>query len=227
MTHVIVLPGGGYWTLVENEGEPVADWVRSSISLNASVFRYPLNRPHPEPLLAVRERVVELRHEGVETIGLIGFSAGGHLAGQAALAPSDCLAERIDFAVLGYPVTSMELDTYRPSQDILLGSNPTAAARRHTSLEYLVTAQAPPFFLWHTAEDVNVPAVHTYRLAAALNEHQIPHTVHVFPHGPHLLGLADGIPDVEKWTDFAARWITEYAHPNCTDQQSPQGRRHR
>lgn len=173
MTHVIVLPGGGYWTLVENEGEPVADWVRSSIGLNASVFRYTLNRPHPEPLLAVRERVVELRHEGVETIGLIGFSAGGHLAGQAALAPSDLLAERIDFVVLGYPVTSMELDTYRPSQDILLGSNPTAAARRHTSLEYLATAQAPPFFLWHTAEDVNVPAVHTYRLAAALNEHQI------------------------------------------------------
>jgi acetyl esterase/lipase len=209
VTHVIVLPGGGYWTLIENEGEPVADWVRSATGLDASVFRYPLNRPHPEPLLAVRERVVELRHEGVETIGLIGFSAGGHLAGQAALAPSSDPAERIDFAVLGYPVTSMELDTYKPSQDILLGTNPTAAARRHTSLEYLVTAQAPPLFLWHTAEDVNVPAVH------------------VFPHGPHLLGLAEGIPDVEKWTHFAARWIIEYAHFNGTDQQSPEGRRRR
>lgn len=217
MTHVIVLPGGGYWTIVEDEGEPVADWVLSATGLDASVFRYPLNRPHPEPLLAVRERVVDLRRAGVETVGLVGFSAGGHLAGQAALAPSGNSDERIDFAVLGYPVTSMELDTYRPSQDILLGINPTATARRHTTLEHLVTAHAPPFFLWHTAEDVNVPAVHTYRLAAALNEHRVPHTVHVFPHGPHLLGLAEGVPDVERWTYFAARWITEYARGVPTD----------
>jgi acetyl esterase/lipase len=211
VTHVIVLPGGGYWTLVGGEGEPVAAWLRTATAVQASVFGYPLNRPHPEPLLALRERVRALRADGEEKVGVIGFSAGGHLAGQAALAPSDDPAERIDFAVLAYPVTSMELDTYKPSQDILLGPNPTAAARRETSLEYLVTAQAPPFFVWHTAEDVNVPAVHTYRLAAALNEHQVPHTVHVFPHGPHLLGLAVGVPDVEIWTDLAARWITEYA----------------
>jgi acetyl esterase/lipase len=212
MTHVIVLPGGGYWTHVESEGEPVAAWVRSATGLAANMFRYPLNRPHPEPLLALRTRVRELRGEGVEKVGLIGFSAGGHLAGQAALAPSSDPAERIDFAVLAYPVTSMELDTYKPSQDILLGPEPTALARHETSLENLVTAQAPPFFLWHTAEDVDVPAVHTYRLAAALNDHNVPHTVHVFPHGPHLLGLAAGVPDVELWTTLAAQWIIEYAH---------------
>jgi acetyl esterase/lipase len=75
-----------------------------------------------------------------------GFSAGGHLAGHAALAPSDDRAESIDVAVLGYPFKSMELDTYMPSQDILLGPNASASARRETSLEYLVTTEAPPFF---------------------------------------------------------------------------------
>lgn len=211
MTHVIVLPGGGYWTHVEDEAEPVAEWLRASMGLDASVFRYPLNRLHPVPLLAVRERVRGLRRDGVRKVGVIGFSAGGHLAGQAALAPSDDPAERIDFAILGYAVTSMELDTYKPSQDILLGPNPTAAARRGTSLDHLVTAQAPPFFLWHTAEDVNVPAVHTYRLATALNRQAVPHTVHVFPHGPHLLALGEGVPDVELWTSLAERWILQYS----------------
>lgn len=216
MTHVIVLPGGGYWTLTEHEGQPVADWVRRATGHDASVFTYPLNRPHPEPLLALRARVRELRRDGAQKVGLIGFSAGGHLAGHAALAPNCEATEAISFAVLGYPITSMELETYKPSQDILLGPHPTAAARRETSLEYLVTPQAPPFFLWHTAEDVNVGAVHTYRLAAALNEHRVPHTVHVFPHGPHSLGLAKDVPGVQLWTSLAQRWISDTpgAEPN-------------
>lgn len=169
VTHVIVLPGGGYWTLTEHESQPVANWERRATGHDASVFPYPLNRPHPEPLLALRARVRELRRDGVQKVRLIDFSAGGHLAGHAALAPNNGANEAIDFAVLGYPSTSTELDTYKPSQDILLGPHPTAAARRETSLEYLVTAQAPPFFLWHTAEDANVGAVHTTDSAVALN----------------------------------------------------------
>jgi len=68
---------------------------------------------------------------------------------------------------------------------------------------------APPFFLWHTAEDIYVPAEHTHRLAAALSRRNIPHTTHVFPHGPHSLGLARGRGMTSIWTALAADWIAD------------------
>ena len=156
------------------------------------MFRYPLLVRHPEPLHALRAEIRRLRHGGAERIGLIGFSAGGHLAGLAALAPGADPDEAVDFAVLGYAITSMETETYRPARLILLGEDATPELRRATSLDALVTPSSPPFFLWHTAEDAYVPPEHTYRLAASLAAHGVPHTVHVFAHGPHSLGLAQG-----------------------------------
>ena len=81
--------------------------------------------------------------------------------------------------------------------------------RRETSLDALVTPSAPPFFIWHTAEDIYVPPEHTYRLARALAANEVAHTVHVFAHGPHSLGLARGAGDVAMWTTLAASWIAE------------------
>jgi dipeptidyl aminopeptidase/acylaminoacyl peptidase len=92
---------------------------------------------------------------------------------------------------------------------ILLGDDATHELRRATSLDALVTRSAPPFFLWHTAEDAYVPPEHTYRLAASLAAHGVPHSVHVFAHGPHSLGLARGSGDAEMWTTLAASWIAE------------------
>ncbi len=146
-----------------------------------------------------------MRHDGAERIGLIGFSAGGHLAGLAALAPDAA----VDFAVLGYAITSMETETYRPARLILLGDAATPELRRATSLDALVTSSSPPFFLWHTAEDAYVPPEHTYRLATSLAAHTVPHAVHVFPHGPHSLGLAQGAGAAAAWPELAAPWITE------------------
>ena len=146
-------------------------------------------------------------------IGIIGFSAGGHLAGLAALAPSTDESESVDFVVLGYAITSMETETYRPSRIILLGEDAAPQLRRETSLDALVKPSAPPFFLWHTAEDIYVPPEHTYRLARALAANDVPHTVHVFAHGPHSLGLARGAGDVERWTTLAASWIAERVSP--------------
>ena len=103
----------------------------------------------------------------------------------------------------------METETYRPSRIILLGEDASPDVRRSTSLDALVTPSAPPFFLWHTAEDIWVPPEHTYRLAAALAAHGVPHTVHVFAHGPHSLGLAEGAGDASIWPTLAASWITE------------------
>jgi len=207
-THLIVLPGGGYAQHVAHEGEPIVGWL-NGLGLEASVFLYPLMVRHPEPLDALRAEIRRVRDGGAERIGLVGFSAGGHLAGLAALAPGADPGEAVDFAVLGYAITSMETETYRPARLILLGEDATPELRRATSLDALVTRSAPPFFAWHTAEDAYVPPEHTYRLAASLAADGVPHAVHVFAHGPHSLGLAQGSGDAAGWTALAAAWITE------------------
>jgi acetyl esterase/lipase len=137
----------------------------------------------------------------------MGFSAGGHLAGLAALAPGAAPEQAVQFAVLGYAITSMETETYRPSRLILLGEDASPELRRSTSLDALVTPGSPPFFIWHTAEDPYVPPEHTYRLARALAASEVPHAVHVFAHGPHSLGLARGAGDAAIWTTLADTWI--------------------
>ncbi|MEU4294834.1 alpha/beta hydrolase [Kribbella sp. NPDC026596] len=206
--HVIVLPGGGYAAHAPHEAEPIAEWL-ADLGLESSVFRYPLEVRHPAPLEALRAEIRRRRLAGADGIGLVGFSAGGHLAGLAALAPGGDPAESVDFAVLGYPITSMETETYRPARLILLGEDASPELRRETSLDALVDGSAPPFFLWHTAEDIWVAPEHTYRFAAALARHDVPHTVHVFAHGPHSLGLAEGAQDASIWPTLAATWITE------------------
>jgi acetyl esterase/lipase len=206
-THAIVLPGGGYAAHAANEAEPIAAWLES-LGLDASVFRYPLHTRHPGPLEAVRAEIRRVRDGGASHVGLVGFSAGGHLAGLAALAPRG-ESDSVDFVVLGYAITSMETETYRPARLILLGEDASPQLRRETSLDALVTPVAPPFFIWHTAEDAYVPPEHTYRLAAALAANGVPHTVHVFAHGAHSLGLAEGAGETERWTTLAASWMTE------------------
>lgn len=208
-THMIVLPGGGYAAHAEHEAEPIVDWL-SGLGIQASVFRYPLNVRHPVPLDALRAEIRRRRASGADRIGLIGFSAGGHLAGLAALAPGAEAADTVQFAVLGYAITSMQTETYRPARLILLGEDASPELRRSASLDPLVTPQSPPFFVWHTAEDIYVPPEHTYRLAAALAASAVPHAVHVFAHGPHSLGLAEGAGDTAIWTTLAASWIREH-----------------
>jgi len=211
-THVIVLPGGGYAEHAPHEAEPVAAWL-SEIGVQASVFRYPLNVRHPVPLQAVRAEIRRRRAEGAQRIGLMGFSAGGHLAGLAALAPGAAPEETVQFAVLGYAITSMETETYRPSRLILLGEDASPELRRSTSLDALVTSGSPPFFIWHTAEDAYVLPEHTYRLASALAASNVPHAVHMFAHGPHSLGLARDAGEAAIWTTLANAWISEQASP--------------
>lgn len=175
------------------------------------MFRYPLYARHPQPLNALRAEIARRRATGAQRIGLVGFSAGGHLAGLAALAPDAAHDETVDFAVLGYSITSMETETYRPARLILLGEDASPQLRRSTSLDSLVTPQSPPLFIWHTAEDPYVPPEHTYRLAAALAASQVPHAVHVFTHGPHSLSLARNAGEATIWTTLATAWIHEQA----------------
>jgi acetyl esterase/lipase len=161
---------------------------------------------------ALRAEIARQRAaNGAQRIGLIGFSAGGHLAGLAALAPGAAPDGTVDFAVLGYAITSMETESYRPARLILLGEDASHPLRRSTSLDSLVTPQSPPFFVWHTAEDPYVPPEHTYRLATALAANNVPHAVHVFAHGTHSLGLAQNAGEAAVWTTLASAWIHEQA----------------
>ena len=211
--HVIVLPGGGYAFRAEHEGEPVAAWLRS-LGLGASVLAYPVQTRHPGPINSVRMRVAELRATGVERLGIVGFSAGGHLAGHAAA------LGLVDAAVLCYPVVSMLTPTHGGSRRELLGRWATRWARAATSVERLVTPSMPPTFVWHTAEDVAVPLTHSYLLGQALARHGVPHALHVYPLGRHGLGLVDaseenGIEGAKHagiaahWTRDCAEWLRE------------------
>src|SRR6266446_4734062 len=218
--HMNNQPGGGYAEHAPHEAEPVAGWL-GEIGVQASVFRYPLNVRYPVPLDALRAEIGRRRTGGAQRIGLIGFSAGGHLAGLAALAPGAAPGESVDFAVLGYAITSMETETYRPARLILLGEDASPRLRRSTSLDSLVTPASPPFFVWHTAEDPYVPPEHTYRFAAALAASQVSHAVHVFAHGPYGLGLAQDAGEAAIWTTLATAWIHEQASPPARFSSTP------
>ena len=209
--HLIVLPGGGYHRHAPHEGEPVAQWLRG-LGHEASVFEYPVLTRHPAGLDAVRAEVRRVRAAGAARVGLLGFSAGGHAAGLAAYAPGTDPEERVDAVVLGYPVVSMMLETHRGSRENLLGADATWDARRATSLDQLVTASAPPTFVWHTADDAVVPVQHAYLLGMALAGAGVPHELHVLPSGVHGLGLAEGEP-AAAWTGLAARWLGPLDRP--------------
>ena len=200
--HVIVLPGGGYERHAAHEGEPVARWLRT-LGFDSSVLLYPVNAQHPAPLDAVRARVAQLRADGVERVGIIGFSAGGHLAGHAAV------SGLVDLGILCYPVVSMLTPTHAGSRRVLVGRPAWPWRRAALSLERLVTASTPPLFVWHTANDASVSVDHTYRLARSLGREGVEHAVHVYPSGPHGLGLAQGAGLPERWTAECEAWLRD------------------
>ncbi|HEY0260390.1 MAG TPA: alpha/beta hydrolase [Lacisediminihabitans sp.] len=204
--HVIVLPGGGYEMLADHEGEPVAEWLRS-LGLTASVFRYPVNTRHPVPRDEILGEVRARRAGGARRVAVIGFSAGAHAAGLATLS-AHATDQAIDLAVLCYPVVSMLFDHHEGSRRNLIGLDASPALRAETSLETLVTADSPPFFIWHTADDEAVPVEHSYALAEALAGHGVDHELHVFRHGRHGLGLAPGEP-AGRWTSLCESWLRD------------------
>jgi acetyl esterase/lipase len=206
--HIIVLPGGGYHTHAPHEAEPIAEWL-TGLGVEASVFRYPVHTRHPGVLDAIRAEVRRVRAAGAQRVGLLGFSAGGHAAGHAALAPGAAPEERVDLAILGYPVVSMLLDTHAGSRENLIGLDASPELRAQTSLDQLVTPDAPPFFVWHTAEDASVPVQHSYLLGMALAAAGVRHELHVFPLGRHGIGLGAGEGTAERWPELCAAWLAQ------------------
>jgi acetyl esterase/lipase len=219
---VIVLPGGGYEEHGRPSSEPMADWF-AGIGLHAFLFRYPLRTPetvgplHPAPIDATRAVFTWLRSGraasdtglaiDTEQVGVVGSSAGGHLAACLANGIDDQALDRPAFCVLAYPVVTMEHPT-RPRPVVgLLGDAPSWRMRREMSMETRVDARTPPTFVWTTADDRIVRASNTLAYADALVRNEVPVEVHVFPHGRHGLGTAVREPHTSQWTALCENWL--------------------
>lgn len=217
---ILVLPGGGYERHADHEAEPVAEWL-ASLGIHAFVLRYRLSpHRHPAPLADAKAALAWIRRGGhglavdASRVGVLGFSAGGHLA--ATLAGSvptgddtlDVPESRPDLAILCYPVVSFETAVHQGSINNLLGAEPSENQLAALSAELTVTDRTPPAFIWHTFDDPAVDVEHSLRYALALRKAAVPAELHVFPHGRHGLGLAAGVAGVEQWTGLCATWLS-------------------
>ena len=225
---VVVCPGGGYHMLADHENEPIARMINGA-GVSAYVLRYSL-LPFSSletPLEEARRAIRMVRAMGYEKVAILGFSAGGHLCAMAATRydagdpasddPIERLSSRPDAFVPCYGATS--LWQFRDdiwAKELACGHDIFDTIRTY-SAEAHVTADTPPAFIWHTAGDDDVPVACAYDLARALSACGVSHEVHIYPHGPHGLGLAGEYEDVSTWAPLCQRWLRSmgYAAPRA------------
>jgi acetyl esterase/lipase len=223
---VIVCPGGAYVNLAMNhEGRQVASYL-NSLGIAAFVLRSRLGPTYHHPIeLGDAQRAIRiLRSHATEwrldpaRIGIMGFSAGGHLAMSASThfdagrpGATDVVeraGSRPDFEVLGYPVISMtEAWTHQGSKNNLLGTNPDPELAKSLSGEQSVTKETPPTFIFQTNADTTVPAENSVYYYLALRKAGVPAEMHIFEKGPHGVGLANDDPALSEWSKLLANWL--------------------
>ena len=225
---VIVLPGGGYEMKADYEGKPVAEWLNDA-GIAAAVLDYRVAPyRHPYPLLDARRAVQLVRNNAVEwkinphKVAILGFSAGGHLAASSGNIldpfpgmpsnPTNRLDSHPDALVLCYPVISFIRSAHTGSMENLLGPNPSDQLRQELSADVNVSSQSPPSFIWHTADDDVVPVANALLFAQALNAHQVPFELHIFPNGPHGMALAWDNAVVGQWRALCITWLKKYGY---------------
>jgi acetyl esterase/lipase len=225
-TGVVVAPGGGYGALaMDHEGRQVAAYF-NAMGVSAFVLKYRLGPKYRHPVeLGDAQRAMRLvrgraQEYGVnaDRIGLMGFSAGGHLAATAgtrfdsgnpsATDPIDRASSRPDFLILGYPVITFETGvTHAGSVRNLLGENPDPKLIALLSNELHVTPQTPPTFLFHTNADTGVLPENSVRFYLALRKAKVAAEMHIFENGPHGVGLALGDPALSQWPVLLTNWL--------------------
>jgi acetyl esterase/lipase len=225
---VIVFPGGSYEYLATNhEGRQVANWL-NAMGLNAFVVKYRIGPRYHHPVelgdaqRAIRVVRARAKDFGVlpDKIGVMGFSAGGHLASTAAthFDPGnpqstdsiDRVSCRPDFAILAYPVISLASEyTHQLSRKNLLGENPTPELLRELSSEKNVTRQTPPTFLFSSSTDTVVPPENSVAFYLALRKAGVPSELHIFENAPHGVGLDLADPSVGEWGTLLVHWLRE------------------
>ena len=228
---VVVCPGGGYWMLsMETEGKEVAQWLNAN-GIVAAVLEYRMSSrgyKHPAPMQDVQHAIQVVRSRAAELnvdpdkIGVIGFSAGGHLAGTAATIfldadpeasdPALRVSSRPDFAILCYAVLTLGKDgvTNFGSQHNLLGKEATAEEVAAMSIPSLVSERTPPTFLWNTSEDTVVPAENSIDYYLACRKFNVPAELHVYAKGPHGVGIGASIEGMKNWTTECLAWMRNY-----------------
>lgn len=221
---VVIMPGGGYGMLAEHEGHGYAEWLASE-GVTAFVVKYRLGSNkyrHPAELSDAARgiRLVRANAEALgirpDCIGIMGSSAGGHLAASCATLHEYGFREegeskeknfgRPDFSILCYPVISgTEPFSHFGSFQNLLGETATEELMKLLSMEKSVDAETPPAFIWHTFEDTAVPVENSIAYASALKNFNIPFELHIYEKGHHGIGLAGGHP----WAEECLRWLND------------------
>lgn len=230
---ILICPGGGYGMLAtEHEGRETAAWL-NSIGVAGVMLKYRLapKYRHPAPLDDARRALRMVRWKSREwgldsqRVGVLGFSAGGHLASTLAThyrdahpLPGDAIngfTERPDLAILVYPVISLGGEhAHDGSRDNLLGKAATKNLLMGLSNETQVTAKTPPTFLAHTLADTAVPVENSLLFASALRQAEVPFELHIFEKGVHGLGLGTGWagriepePSFQAWPKLCETWL--------------------
>ena len=228
---VVVCPGGGYAVLAYDwEGTDIAKWLNSH-GIAAIVLKYRLPsaasqvEPHEAPMMDA-QRAMRLARQHAEEwnidpaqIGVMGFSAGGHLAstlgthydrGNAnAQDPAEKFSSRPDFLILGYPVISLkEHVAHIGSRNNLLGESPSDDLVERFSNDLQVTEDTPPTFIFHSQDDTGVPVQHSLLFYQALLEAKVPVEMHLYPKGGHGYSLGINAEGTFKgWTDSCIQWL--------------------
>ena len=226
-TAIVICPGGGYGHLaIDHEGRQIAEWC-NSLGIAGFILEYrhrTRGYGHPAPLQDAQRAVRTVRARAKEfkidpaKIGIIGFSAGGHLVSSVgthfdagdpqAADPVMRVSCRPDFMILCYPVIAFnEPYTHRGSQRNLLGDNADPELVKSLSSEKQVTPRTPPTFLFSTDGDKGVPAENSVQFYLALRRAKVPAELHVYQHGRHGLGLAQKQPGTANWPKQCIDWM--------------------
>lgn len=224
---IVICPGGGYSIhATDHEGVQPARFF-NSIGVTAFVLRYRLSPyRHPIPLMDAQRALRFVRAHADEfkidkqRVGIMGFSAGGHLTStsvthfDAGNADANDVVDketcRPDFGILGYPVVSLSADfAHRGSGNNLFGKDPTDEQLKSLSNELHVTKETPPVFLFHTSEDTGVPSENSVVFYLACRKAGVPAELHVYQQGPHGVGLANGHPALSSWISAAGTWLRQ------------------
>ncbi len=210
---VIVCPGGAYaMKTMDYEGEEIALMLNDN-GINAFVLDYRLSPDlNPSPVNDAM-RSIELARDLAQElgfladkVGILGFSAGGHLAASAGTMWTNGKS-RPDTMILCYPVISMGKYTNIESRTNLLGDTANSGLISDMSCENRVDRQTPPAFIWHTANDEAVPVENSLIMANALAAKSVPFELHIYPEGTHGLGLAKDNPVVSTWSSHCIAWL--------------------
>lgn len=209
---IVACPGGGYVRLATaHEGHDMASWFNAQ-GITYAVLKYRMpNTHHDVPLSDALQAIRIMKQHADEwkfnKVGIMGSSAGGHLASTAATHFTE--DSRPDFQILFYPVVSMINPTHQGSKDNLLGKTPSEEMLNLYSNERQVTPQTPPAFIMHSSDDTAVPVLNSINYYLAMCKYGVSATMHLYPVGGHGWGFNDSFPYKSQWTDEMEKWLRE------------------